>query len=372
MTDDARPWDVIVVGGGPAGSASATALARAGRRVLLAERRGGGAEFKVGESLPPQGRALLRELGVERRFDGDAHAPSYANQSAWGTAALRSTDFVMGRHGHGWHLDRAKFDAMLRDAAREAGAAILEDAHACEFARGGDGLWRVRVPSRGELLAPWLLDCTGRASLVARGRGVPRVNHDRLLGFVSLFRAQVSDRDSTTLVESVPHGWWYTARLPDARRVAVYFTDADAETAPAARDAGGFARLLGETAHVRRRLEGYEASAPPRATAANTARLAEFTGDGWLAAGDAAASFDPLSSQGICTAIYSGLRAGAALARRLAGDPDSLAQYAAELASVFDAYLTHRSAFYGHERRWPQRPFWKRRHVHRVMQTTFV
>ena len=72
-------------------------------------------------------------------------------------------------------------------------------------------------------------------------------------------------------------------------------------------------------------------------------------------------SFDPLSSQGLFHALYTGRRAADAARRALAGEADALAAYADELEPVWGAYRFHRAAFYGAERRWPDAPFWRRR-----------
>ncbi|HEU4883779.1 MAG TPA: NAD(P)-binding protein, partial [Longimicrobium sp.] len=108
-------YAAVVAGGGPAGCAAALALARAGRRVLLVDAAPAGPP--LGEALPPVGRALLGELGLLEGFLGQGHAPSHGNASAWGSGALAAHDFLRGVHGHGWHLDRARFDAGLRAAA---------------------------------------------------------------------------------------------------------------------------------------------------------------------------------------------------------------------------------------------------------------
>jgi 2-polyprenyl-6-methoxyphenol hydroxylase-like FAD-dependent oxidoreductase len=87
-----------------------------------------------------------------------------------------------------------------------------------------------------------------------------------------------------------------------------------------------------------------------------------LAGDGWVAAGEAAAAYDPLSSHGIGSALAGGRQAAAALAAALEGDSGALTAYAERLRAGYARYLWLRHAFHADERRWPAAPFWARRH----------
>jgi flavin-dependent dehydrogenase len=78
--------------------------------------------------------------------------------------------------------------------------------------------------------------------------------------------------------------------------------------------------------------------------------------------GDAALAFDPLAAQGLFNAMYLGLAAAEATHRHLAGDQTVLADYGAEVSAIRQAYRTRHAAWYQLETRWPDQPFWKRRH----------
>ena len=95
--------------------------------------------------------------------------------------------------------------------------------------------------------------------------------------------------------------------------------------------------------------------------AAHSARLAPCCGEGWLAAGDAAVSFDPLSSQGLFNALYTGLAAAEAADRHLSGAADALTDYERAIADIWSAYRAQLVHWYGAETRWADRPFWRRR-----------
>src|SRR5436305_1597309 len=104
--------DVVVVGGGPAGATTALASARAGHRVALIERsRYDG--VRVGETLPPATCLPLRRVGVWERFQADGHTSSPGILSVWGSDLPLDNDFLFNPYGHGWHVDRRRFDALL-------------------------------------------------------------------------------------------------------------------------------------------------------------------------------------------------------------------------------------------------------------------
>jgi flavin-dependent dehydrogenase len=340
-------YDAAVLGGGPAGSAAAIALGRAGLQVVVVH-RDEGADFRVGEGLPPTAKGLLRELGVLRQFEAGGHLPSYGNQSAWGSAMLMATDFIRHPHGHGWHLDRCAFDAMLLDAAREHGAEIIGCERIAGAGRDEDG-WSLDLVGVTGVAARFVIDATGRSSWLARRAGAARIDDDALMAYIAVVPAE--DEDSLTLIEAVESGWWYTALLPRGRRVVVFHTDADLYD-------GNFTALLGRTRYIRQRCG---AIGEPMIRRANGARLDRLFGDGWAAAGDAAVSFDPLSSQGIMTALYSGLRVAGAVVAARSGDRGALASYATALAAIHDSYRRQHNLVYSAERRWPEHPFWQRR-----------
>ena len=179
----------------------------------------------------------------------------------------------------------------------------------------------------------WLIDATGRSAAVARSLGVKR---SRDAPLVALYRWTVShtaDTDTRTLVEAVPDGWWYTARLPGNSRVVVLHVDAQ-QAASILRTPGGWQDQLARTRYVCQVLKSTSFVTDPRGTEACGARLERFASTRWLAVGDAAVSFDPLSSQGLLTALYTGMKAGQAVQAALSGEADLVETYANRLEDI--------------------------------------
>ena len=165
-------------------------------------------------------------------------------------------------------------------------------------------------------------------------------------------------------MEAVADGWWYTTPLPGHRRVVAFLTDSDLMPSRSARTDQDWHRRLAQAPHVRDQLaqSGCSLHTNPPILDASVAHLDHPSGCGWLAAGDAAVSFDPLSSQGILTSLVMGQGAGHALAAILTrADRQPLIRWGAEYARLLETHLRLRAAYYALERRWPTAPFWARR-----------
>jgi len=340
-----KKFDVTVVGGGPAGSIAACTLAALGRQVLVIDQpKVLTAGRKVGESLPSAARPLLRHLGLLDVVENGPHLSSFGNHSAWGSPRISSQDFIRDPHGLGWHLDRVRFDADLRTAAVSRGVEFREQ----------------KITDFDALEYTFLIDASGRAAALARHFGAERRRDDQLMAVFLWVQPNAQDRDTRTLLESTRDGWWYTARLMDQSRIVVFHTDRD-KVAGLLRSQLMWKSELDRTIHIREVIDGAKVLSELYCTEASGARLDTFTGPNWIAAGDAALSFDPLSSQGLFNAIYTGMKAAEAAHARLSGEVDALAGYAQRLEQIRRVYLARRQVYYAAEQRWVNAPFWNQR-----------
>jgi flavin-dependent dehydrogenase len=360
-----RRVEVIVLGGGPAGTATAMALARAGRAVAVLER----SRYelpRVGECLPPEVRGPLTELGAWESFLGSGQLESPGIAAAWGHPEPDDQDFIVNPYGPGWHVDRRRFDVLLAEAAEAAGPLVLKGARPTRWARDSPAVWRVEALVDGwplEIRAAALVDATGRSAAPARRLGSRRLVHDRLVGLWRSFPAlgDGPGLDRRTWVEAVACGWWYSALLPDGRQVAALMTDADLLPAGAIARRTFWRRWLRQAPHTQARLGPDTTDIGLRIVSAWSARLDKMAGPRWLAVGDAAMAFDPLSAQGVMWALESGQAAARALDASLRGDVQAIGDYARQGEADYAAYLRDRGAVYGREHRWPDSPFWRRR-----------
>lgn len=363
-----RDCDVLVMGGGVAGSATAIALARSGCSVTLIEPLNCTSQG-VGEALPPETRPVLARLGLWDRFRSDGHLTSFGTQACWGGSDPYENNFLFSPYGSGWCLDRAKFNAMMFESARAAGARTLRPANIL-LPELRCGTWHLDMSCADGapgLRARFLVDATGRRASIARAQGARSIVCDRLLAIVGRYgrssqRSQSRGAQShcPVLIEAVENGWWYSASIPGEELAVAYLTDSD----QLPHDRGRFAfwpRLMAEAPHTWDRVRNRTVSGQLFAISAHTSCLEHTCGPTWLAVGDAAASLDPLSSHGIHKSLLSGVMAAQVIQRRLSGDQESLREYTHRTHALFTRYLQKRMWYYERERRWPQSKFWARR-----------
>lgn len=360
---------VAVLGGGPAGAVAALTLARGGVDTLVLEVNPGPTS-KIGETLPPSVLPLLERLELLSALDAAEHRECTDHRSVWGSDEPMDEDFLFGTFGAGMHVDRERFEGRLAQAAIEAGADWRWGHHAVD-AQWIGGRWRLVVEAPEALIsveADFVIDATGRHARFARGAGAQPQQLDKLVGVAVILepsRVATPVMPGCILVEAQPEGWWYSAPLSGGRLAAVFMTDGDQLRPTEVRKRGGWHTLLASTVDTRERLVAHLDGGPepnPRIMPVGSTCLRVPSGHGWLAVGDAAAAFDPLSSYGMSAAMTTGHHGACAVSDHLRGKSEALMAYDDRVVQMFEEYLDRLHEQYTLEQRWPYELFWSRRH----------
>jgi flavin-dependent dehydrogenase len=358
--------EVLVLGGGPAGSAAALVLAQGGRAVTLV-RPAHPPGASLAQSIPPSARALLGEIGILPAVEAADLVPNRGNTVRWAGGPPRTECFPDGRHG--FHAERGTFESLLDTVVRSAGVTVVSGATARRAERI-DGTWRIVClePSGDEISveAPWVVDATGRHGFFARRLGR---EPDRRTTTTALV-ARVSDTvdssatDGHTLIESFEDGWAWS--VPVTRGVRCVTAMIDPRETPI--DVGALGATLADQLRKAPSLGSmagpYARYADAWACPASLYTCARYTDAGLVVAGDAGTFIDPLSSYGVKKALVSGRLAGIVIATALAEPSmtsEALRYHDAHERAVAREYVTRSVDFfeeaaarYGHR-------FWSRR-----------
>ncbi len=350
---------IAIVGGGPAGCAAALTLRRylPDLSVTLVTRPDSSVEGTpvVGETLSPGVLPLLNYLGLREEFVRLGHLPSAGTASAWGSGDLFERNYLFTGSGHGWHLDRSCFDAWLLSRAEAAGIHCIRS-RAMRATRS-EGRWWIELEEGGELVARVIIEATGRSTWLLRQQGTALRRDDGLVADAKWFRRDdhpeaIADG---ALVESVPDGWWYSASLPGRSGVAMFMTDNDLRKQTSWDD-----RLAAAPA-TRARLASWQPTGQAVVRAANSQCSEVVVGEGWVAAGDTAAAFDPISALGIGFSLRSGMEAARVAVASIEDDANPATGYAASIVRIYADYRARLRAIYELEQRWTENSFWARR-----------
>ncbi|WP_321951526.1 NAD(P)/FAD-dependent oxidoreductase [Paraburkholderia bannensis] len=351
--------DVLVVGAGPAGCA--TALALVGDCSVTMVERPLTRAFSVGESAAPDTRRLLDQLGAAQAIDWRVHRPYHGNLSLWGGETARREPFMLRGIAHGWHLDRTMFDQQLRACVQARGVAI----HACggiDTLRPHRGGWCLGLRDGRELHARIVIDAAGRRAPLATRFGGRRRQLDKLVALV-VHAGASADLAGYSLVESCELGWWYALELPDGRTLVALMTDADLARTHGLHAFDAYAASWRATRMLRQHVPLPHAPLQVHAFAAHSGCVDRAGGAGWLAVGDALMALDPLTSSGIAGALRDGLNAAPVVRDMLDGRSESARDYAALADTAFRRFVAERQHHYASELRWTDRAFWSRRRV---------
>jgi len=355
-------YHVVIVGGGPAGLAATIALLRAGLSVLVVERSDYHSP-RVGEHLAPSGKPLLASLGLADVVEADDHLSCPGIRSIWGTKEPVDKDYIFHPYGSGLNLARPAFDRSVASRAVALGANIITSAKVVETSRAS-GRFEIGIAAPQESLhvrAEFVMDASGRNASMAKRFGARPIVYDDLLGIVGQVVGP-APADRLLCIEAVEHGWWYSAVLASGV-VTTFLTDPDlVDTSRAGRAAAWREQLRGSVNTSTRMLAGQTVDEIHTRTA-RTQRLDAVAGDAWVATGDAAMSFDPLSSDGISKGLEWGRKAAEVAAAWCRGDHSAAKEYQHNVEKCFSEYLVTRYRYYAAEKRWPDSPFWRRRHA---------
>jgi 2-polyprenyl-6-methoxyphenol hydroxylase-like FAD-dependent oxidoreductase len=352
---------VIIAGKGIAGLVVSLLLKRKGIPHLLLDRRTAKRQLALGETLPPAALHLLQSLGLLELFENNSLHRTCGYHSAWGSTAIADHNFFFhSPFQHGLKINKQSLGQELESLTSEN---ILRFEKLTEIHLAEQGV-AVKVQNDQEdivVRGRCLVEATGRNRAVLKLLGIGSAEYDQLTAYsCHLPRIEHPRITHGVFVESFEQGWGIVSRLSDEVQVMSLFSRQRVGMHRQLKDYLCWPAILSGTAYLRDFLSG---GAGMRVVGgdAGSSRAAQLAGECWLATGDAAIAFDPLSSQGITNAVYTAHRAVEAITLHLS-DPNEkhFRGYAESLSAIFATYLGTRYELYQRERRWPEASFWAR------------
>ena len=356
---ESKQYDVIVIGGGPAGSTAAAVLGMKGRRVVVLEREKF-PRYHIGESLLPYCYFPLKRIGMIEKMKESDFTKKYSVQFVTPNGRL-SVPFYFFEHwdheaAKTWQVNRSQFDEMLLNNAREKGAEVIEEITARELIWDNDTVVGVKAVNKAgemqEFRATVTIDATGRdAFAISRNSWKVRDAYLNKIAVWTYYKGAKRDEGidgGATTVAFVPHkGWfWYIPLAGDILSVGVvaekdylYSDSKDLETI--------FQTEVKKNPWIEQHLAVGEQTGQYYVTGEYSYRSRYCSANGLVLTGDAFGFLDPVFSSGVCLALSGGELAADTVDAALTEGNISAARFTEYGASMSKAIESMRKMVYG-------------------------
>jgi len=373
-----RHVDVVIIGGGPAGTTAATLLQKKGHQCLIVE-KATFPRYHVGESLIPHTFGTIARLGLLDTMKAShfppKHSVRFVSPSGNASDAFYFSEVIKGEGARTWQVQRSEFDVICLDNAKSAGVEVMMNSGVKKVCFEKDQAVGVVVSTADnesiEINAKVVVDASGFATVIGQQLGikehVPGLNKASMWAYYKGGKRLDGIDSGETTIFSLPHGgWiWYIPLPDDIISVGVVgdpeilFTQSnDFESA-----------LLNEISQCQplmARLSSAKKVGPTRGYRRLAFRNQQVVGNGWIMIGDAAMFLDPIYSSGLFLAMGSAEMAAQSIHDALVKNEPSAESIGAHLPALMGGVgVVHDLIFAFYDRDFSFGEFVKRFPQHR-------
>lgn len=360
-------YDLVIIGGGPAGLACAIAAANnTDAKILVVEQQSLNSQ-RIGENIPPQTLILLEQLGLDQQFKQDNHETCPGFASVWGRDDVGYNDFIVNPYGPSWRLDRLAFDTSLINKAVSLNinfkwnTRFIESEQNCDEQQTHFLHFEDKQGQKCSISAKFVVDASGSRAVFAKSKQIEKNIDDKLVATVRFAKLGQAAKGKQVRIEATENAWFYHTLLPNQQVVTMAVSEQKDVSELKAENYQAFDEKINRLNYIgehAKQLQLTDVSYHSYPVISGVLPNAE--GKNWLAIGDAASSFDPIAAQGIFKALQHGLMAANKIIAFFEGNPKDI-DFTRHINEQHDKYRKNREQMYSYEQRWATSEFWQHR-----------
>lgn len=357
MSEQVKHYDAVIIGGGPSGASAAISLAQKNYKVLVLE-RDRFPRFHIGESLLPYNAGLLDKMNLLEKVEQGDYVIKRGAEFTGVSGQFRRVDFTAqgeGRKHVTFQVERAEFDRMLLNEAREAGAEVLHEATVTELLFNGERMDGVQYKHGGEVhtvKASFVIDASGRNGKIANHFKLRKMNP--ILKMVAVYKhfnnldeSKNPGIEGDIQIGNHEDGWLWA--IPIHHDVISIGAVTTLDRIKNSTQDEIFNNHFSRVPRITQRLEGATAMGEVKMETDFSYHAEKVVGPGFLMVGDAGCFVDPIFSGGVYLGMITGNRAADAIDGILSGrqaEEQALTYYENFFKTGYDCYFRLIYAFY--------------------------